>query len=112
MQIKRTPIKSQSDISNARPWFEFDISSAGIAVSKGNSQGINRVSYKRINIGHALVNSHQDAATHSELWIYGLDMDGVYFFRPHSETPAEIIAHLGFYNPDLDELELLEFVEL
>ena len=112
MHIERTPIKSQSDISRPHPWFEFDVSSAGISVSKGNSKGINRSDTTRINIGLALVNSHPDEATHSELWIYGLDLDGKYFFRPHSQTPAEISAHLGFYNPELDELELLEFVEL
>ena len=39
-------------------------------------------------------------------------MDGEYAFMPSSALPNILMAHLGIYKPDTDELRLLEFIDL
>ena len=117
MIINEIPIRSKSSSDSPRPWYEHDITSEGIRPHTANQKGQDRSSNSRIQISYEVTQAHADSLAHEATWIYGVDLEGTYFFLPGSttdgtgEVPAEIDAHLGFYYPSEDRLDLLVFVE-
>lgn len=111
MIINEIPIRSKSSTDSPRPWYEHDITSEGIRSHIANQKGQDRSSNSRIQINHAVTQAHADSLAHEATWVYGVDLAGNYFFVPEGEVPDEIDAHLGFYYPSEDRLDLLVFVE-
>ena len=70
-----------------------------------------RKSNGRIPINLGIVQAHPIPESRVRHWVYGIHLDGTYFFMPDDEMPGEIMAHLGIYNPLTDTLRLLEFQE-
>ncbi len=112
MIINRIPIRSRASLEDPRPWFVLDQNALGIFCPVGNQGGLDRRSVVRIPVNFGLTASHPREAARAEIWIYGIDLGGVYFFAPESDTPSIIMAHLAFYYPLEDRLDMLEFVEI
>ncbi len=112
MIVNTIPIFSRSSVDDPRPWFVLDHNAAGISCPVGNQGRQDRRTAARIPVNFGVTASHPRVEARTEIWIYGVDLRGVYFFAPESDTPEVIIAHLAFYYPLEDRLDMLEFVEI
>ena len=109
--LKRTPIRSQRALTSPKPWFEFAFDGVNVQVFYSNCFHERREGHSLQLISLSRCQAHPDPKCRDSEWVYGIDMDGAYFFKPTWELPKKMMAHLGIYRPWLDEFELLEFVE-
>jgi len=104
-------IKSVKDGSNAKPWYEIDLSNAPPEITQDNDGGT----------GHdtAFVSVESvgdvDPDDPSRNAVYAVTDGGRYICYPQSyrlsQDAISLRAHLAWYDSDADEFTVLEFVE-
>lgn len=120
MIVKRRPILTRKDIARGEPWFEFAVDAVNdrVEVVEANCFKADVVRRRDPNVvvdmGVDIAQARQDFAILGDKtqWILSAYLDGTIHFDKQGTTPPELMAHLGFYSPYTDELELLEFFDL
>lgn len=120
MKIKRVLINSIKNIQSDLPWFDFSFNELEetidiVEANQGKSDIITREGLNdKINLKDSINQAKADFLLTGEddLYCYAMYLDKTVHFVKSSDLPSEILAHLGFYYAETDELELLQFVDL
>lgn len=111
VNVTRIPIKSKKSSEHPGAWFEIDFNGESIRSRNANCGGVERPQSTRIPINYGLTRQHPEPDRLDARWVYGIDLDGNYFFKHEDDVGSVIMAHLAFYYPAEDRLEILEFIE-
>lgn len=117
MIVRRIPIRSVNRLASLMPWYDLAVNSAGrISMSYGHHRGVIMQDARSAPRGFdvaavkASVQADYDAA-YPIHWELRLLMDNSIVFEKASVRRGEIMAHLAFYDPGSDTLEVLEFYD-
>lgn len=116
MNIIRTPITSCGRVYDARPWYVFALTvAAKLTIAQANRKG---QASPLLNASVDLPTVMQFAASHAVTPLGPTDRIALMITLadqlvalPERELAGEYHAHLGFYTPATDTLELLQFFE-
>lgn len=106
MPIKYTPIRSNPDPTDPHPWFKFNVDVAGKKVTFTEANG--RPALGNIVKSH-VIDLNPGKAT--ERHVLAVTEDGIVEFVPESEQRPVYYAHLAWYDPTTQTLEVLDFQE-
>ena len=109
--VKWIPILSNPDLASPRPWYVLEYDRQILRVTSGNQRGSERRHTAGMPVNLNIVNAHPTVEYRSEMWTFGVSLAGEFFFCPVSECERFVDAHLGFYYPLDDRLELFEFID-
>lgn len=111
MIIKYNFIKSVKLLSDPRGWYEIDLNELGISCPVANHNLKFTPSSIRFPINFGVTRAHGDPLKRDCEWIYGVDLDGNFFFKSARDCPEVILAHLAGYLPLTDTLTINKFIE-
>lgn len=107
MPTNRIQIRSSSNPDDPRPWFEYAVDIAGKKVTFTKANG--RPAMASIVKDHAIAFKPGKL---NERHVLAVTEDGVVEFVPVSEQRPVYYAHLAWYDPTTQTLEILEFTEV
>lgn len=116
MITTRIKVQSCREVADHRAWFDIAVSVAGqLSVDAANYKG-SQLLAKRVLVD-ALTPSVQRATRGPvgdelpEIMVTAMRLDGVIETVPASQQLPVYLAHLAFYDPSSDELQVVEFVD-
>lgn len=123
-EVIRKPINSDPSLDTLCPWYNLTFKDGKIEVIDGNLSKKECCAHYCVDISPEICATYNGETEFDDLglddipvktkfaetmWVFATDLDGEFLFRPHSELPPVLGAHLGFYYPKTDKLILLEF---
>lgn len=117
MAVERRLIRSDPRATSPRPWFEYDIDPVALTATITRVTGpaaspecknVTRTKERTIERSFVLM---IDPLKPTEQHGLALTLEGNVIFRPASELPPVLYAHLGWIDPVTRDAVILEFVD-